>query len=62
MISILLALDYSLMFTAMTFNVGLFVAVCFGVFLGSVRFRHQHDARSKSGLGGGWGLSTPGGA
>ena len=52
MISILLALDYSLMFIAMTFNVGLFVAVCFGVFLGNVLFGHQHDAR-KSGLGGG---------
>mmetsp|Transcript_26078 Transcript_26078/g.85778 ORF Transcript_26078/g.85778 Transcript_26078/m.85778 type:complete len:378 (-) Transcript_26078:1641-2774(-) len=36
-----LALDYSLMFIAMTFNVGLFTSVCLGIGFGHVLFGHH---------------------
>ena len=41
LVSITLALDYCLMFVAMTFNVGLFAAVCVGAGLGAVLFGHN---------------------
>eukprot|EP00960_Hanusia_phi_P043515 756092-Hanusia_phi.AAC.6 len=39
--AITLALDYSLMFIAMTFNIGLFSSVCLGIGLGHVLFGHH---------------------
>ena len=38
--AVILSLDYCLMFVAMTFNVGLFVAVCVGVGMGAALFGH----------------------
>lgn len=44
--SVTLAVEYVLMLVAMTFNIGLFVAVCLGVFVGNVLFGHLHDKAS----------------
>ena len=40
LVAVILSLDYCLMFIAMTFNVGLFVAVCVGVGMGAALFGH----------------------
>lgn len=40
LVAVILSLDYCLMFVAMTFNVGLFVAVCVGVGMGAALFGH----------------------
>jgi hypothetical protein len=55
MAGLTLALDYMLMLVAMTFNIGLFLAVCLGVVVGTVLFGHQHEARGRSGAGAGFG-------
>lgn len=61
LVSVTLALDYSLMLVAMTFNIGLFVAVCLGVGLGSVLFGHNGLRKMQgggAGEGGGVALSS----
>lgn len=48
LVTISTALDYALMLVAMTFNVGLFLCVCFGLGLGTLLFGHWGRVPSKA--------------